>query len=90
MFWVLKREGKITILQYFFGCNYEHFSKKKYFLFKSFVKVELSCVFTIKMLKAAENYMEKWIILLKQVYFLLLVIIYVPPIILDRWLFNIK
>ena len=29
--------------------------------------------------------MEKWIILLKQVFILLLVIIYVPPTILDSW-----
>ena len=29
-------------------CNYEHFSKKKYFISKPFVKVELSYVFTIK------------------------------------------
>ena len=33
--------------------------RKKYFLFKSFVKVELSYVFTIKMLSTAENWMEK-------------------------------
>ena len=32
---------------------------KKYFLFKSFVKVELSYVFTINMISAAENCMEK-------------------------------
>ena len=30
-----------------------------YFLFKSFVKVELSHVFTIKMFSTAENCMEK-------------------------------
>ena len=30
-----------------------------YFLFKSFVKVELSYVFTIKMFSTAENCMEK-------------------------------
>ena len=35
------------------------------------------------MFRTAENRMEKWIILYKQVFFLLLVIIYVPPIILD-------
>ena len=35
------------------------FRKKKYFLFKSFVKVELSYVFTIKMFSTAENCMEK-------------------------------
>ena len=35
------------------------FHKKKYFLFNSFVKVELSYVFTINMISAAENCMEK-------------------------------
>ena len=54
--------------------------KKKYFLFKSFVKVELSYVFTINMFSTAENCMEKYI---KIGVFLLLVIIYVPPIILN-------
>ena len=33
--------------------------EKFYFLFKSFVKVELSYVFTIKMFSTAENCMEK-------------------------------
>ena len=33
--------------------------RKKYFLFKSFVKVELSYVFTINMYSTAENCMEK-------------------------------
>ena len=35
------------------------FRKKKSFLFISFVKVELSYDFTIKMLSSAENCMEK-------------------------------
>ena len=35
------------------------FRKKKSFLFKTFVKVELSYVFTIKMFSTAENCMEK-------------------------------
>ena len=35
------------------------FRKKKYFLFKSFVKIELSYVFTTNMLSTAENCMEK-------------------------------
>ena len=39
--------------------NYEHFSKKKYFLFKSFVKVELSYVVTINLISTAENCMDK-------------------------------
>ena len=33
--------------------------RKNYFLFKSFVKVDLSYVFTIKMFSTAENCMEK-------------------------------
>ena len=37
--------------------------RKKNFLFKSFVKIELSYVFTINMFSTAENCMEKWIIL---------------------------
>ena len=37
--------------------------RKKYFLFISFVKIELSYVFTINMFSTAENCMEKWIIL---------------------------
>ena len=59
--------------------------RKKYFSIKAYVKVELSYVFTINMISTAENCMEKWIILLKQVCILLLVIIYIPSIILDRW-----
>ena len=35
------------------------FHKKKYFLFKSFVKIELSYVFTINLFSTAENGMEK-------------------------------
>ena len=35
------------------------FRKKKYFLFKSFVKVEFSYVFTINLFTIAENCMEK-------------------------------
>ena len=39
------------------------FRKKKYVLFKSFVKVEICYVFTINMFTIAENCMEKRIIL---------------------------
>ena len=39
-------------------CNYEHFSKKKN-LFKSFVKIELSYVFTINRVSTAESCMEQ-------------------------------
>ena len=34
------------------------FFRKKYFLFKSFVKIELSYVFTINMFSTAESCME--------------------------------
>ena len=54
-----------------------------YFLFKSFVKVELSYVFKINLFTIAENCMEKLIILQNRCDFLLLVIICVPPIIID-------
>ena len=54
-----------------------------YFLFKSFVKVELSYVFTINMFTIAESCTEKVNYLIKQVCFLLLVSICVPPIIID-------
>ena len=33
--------------------------RKKYFLFKSFVKIELSYIFTINMVSTAENCKEK-------------------------------
>ena len=36
---------------------------RKKILFKSFVKIEFSYVFTINMFSTAENGMEKWIIL---------------------------
>ena len=39
--------------------------RKKYFLFKSFVKVELCYVFTINMFSTSENCKEKRIILLQ-------------------------
>ena len=42
--------------------------RKKYFLFKSFVKIEISYIFTINMVSTAENCKEKWIILLKEVF----------------------
>ena len=45
------------------------FFEKTYFLFKSFLEVELSYVFTINLFTLAENCMEPWIILLKQVFF---------------------
>ena len=45
------------------------FRKKN--LFKSFVKVELSYVFTINMFSTAENYMERLIILPKKVFSLI-------------------
>ena len=54
-----------------------------YFGFKSFVKVELSYIFTINLFTIAENCTKKWIILLNKCDFLLLVIICAPPIIID-------
>ena len=40
-------------------CNYEHFSNFCIFFYKSFVKVELSYVFTINLFNIAENCTEK-------------------------------
>ena len=54
-----------------------------YFLFKSFVKIELSLAFTINMLTIAETAWKSELSDKKQVVFLLLVIIWVPPKILD-------
>ena len=48
-----------------------------------FVKIELSYACTINLFTTAKNCMEKWIILWKQVFFLLLVIIWAPPKFLD-------
>ena len=48
-----------------------------FFLFKSFVKKELSYVFTINMFSTAENCMGSELFYKKQFFF------YVPPIILD-------
>ena len=39
------------------------FFENVYFLYKSFVKVELSYVFTLNLFIMSEKYMEKWIIL---------------------------
>ena len=60
------------------------FRKKTSFLFKSFVKIELSYVFTItcNMFSTAKLH-GKANYLIKTGVFLLFVIIYVPPIILD-------
>ena len=55
-----------------------------YFIFKSFVKVELSYVFTIKLLSTAEIAWKSELSDQIGVFFLLLVVICVPPIILDR------
>ena len=59
--------------------------RKKNAIFKSFVVIEFSYVFTINMSSTAESCMEQWIIAQIQVIFLLLGIIYVPQIILDGW-----
>ena len=52
-----------------------------------FVKVELSYDFTINMFSTAENLHGKvnYHIKKRMFFFLLFVIIYVPPIILDSW-----
>ena len=57
--------------------------RKKYFLFKSFVKVELSCVFIINLFTIAETARKSELSYQIGVCFLLLVIICVPPIIID-------
>ena len=59
------------------------FQEKKYFLFKSFVKVELSYVFTINLFTTAETARKSELSYKIGVCFLLLVIICVPPIIID-------
>ena len=59
------------------------FRKKKSFLFKSFVKIELSYVFTINMFSTAETAWKSELFYKNRCFFLLFVIIYVPPIILD-------
>ena len=53
-----------------------------YFLFKSFVKVEFSYVFTINLFTIAENARKSKLSCKTGVFFLLLVIICVPPIII--------
>ena len=54
--------------------------RKNYFLFKLFVKIELSYAFTTNLLTTAENCMD---LIKTGGFFLLLVIICVPPKILD-------
>ena len=56
---------------------------KKYFLFKSFVKVELSYIFTINLFTIAETARESELSYKIGVCILLLVIICVPPIIIN-------
>ena len=51
--------GQLYTIKAAYSVTMNIFRKKKYFLFKSFVKVELSYVFTIKMFSTAENCMEK-------------------------------
>ena len=59
------------------------FLEKKYFLFKSLVKVELSYVFTINAFTIAETARKSELSYKIGVCFLFLVIICVPPIIID-------
>ena len=57
--------------------------RKKKILFKSFVKVELSYVFTINLFTIAETARKSELSYKIGVCFLLLIIICVPPIIID-------
>ena len=59
------------------------FRKKNIFLFKSFVNVEFSYVFTINLFTIAETARKSDLSYKIGVCFLLLVIICVPPIIID-------
>ena len=59
---IRKTERQRKDVSYLFKAAYSvtmNIFRKNYFLFKSFVKVELSYVFTIKMFSTAENCMEK-------------------------------
>ena len=59
------------------------FRKKNIFFFESFVKVELSYVFTINLFTIAENCTESELSYKIGACFVLLVFICVPPIIID-------
>ena len=59
--------------------------RKKYFLFKSFVKVELSYVFTMNLFTIAATARKSELSYKIGVCFLLLVIICGPPIIIDSY-----
>ena len=63
-----RRRATINKLKAAYSVTMDIF-EKFYFLFKSFVKVELSFVFTIKMFSTAENCMEKLIILSNRCFF---------------------
>ena len=56
---IRKNNFLIRTLKAAYSVTKNIFSKIFYFLFKAFVKVELSYVFTIKMFSTAENCMEK-------------------------------
>ena len=62
--------------------------RKKYFLFKSFVKVELNYDFKINLFTIAEIARKSELSYKIGVCFLLLVIICVPPIIIDSNFFT--
>ena len=57
--------------------------RKKYFLFKSFVKIKLSYAFTINLFTIAETAWKSELSYKNRCFFLLSVIIWVPPEILD-------
>ena len=71
-----------TILKELKSANMNIF-QKKYFLFKSFLKVELSYVFTINLFTKAETARKSELSYKIGVCILLLVIICVTPIIID-------
>ena len=62
-----------------------NFFEKNYFLFKSFVKIELSYVLTINISVQLKTAWKSELSYKNVVIFRLLGIIYVPPVILDIW-----
>ena len=62
-----------------FAFKYINIFQKKNFLFKSFVKTDLSYIFTINMVSTVENCKKRWISLLKGVFFFSLIGNYLLP-----------
>ena len=61
--WKYQKLQTMQLLKAAYSVTMNIFQKKRNFLFKSFVKVELSYVVTINLFFTAENCMEKRIIL---------------------------